>query len=1281
MNFSNYKFTLDMHTAQSQVSLPVVLNDTARKFYISLSDGGKSYHIADGCLALIRINRPTGTYVEHFCSIEDNTNIVYDLSQFENTAIIPGVHDCEVTLYGLDDKEITTARFTMVVSERVVNSDDIEIKDENWTMLDEIGKEEARRQAWESARKKAETQRDDAEKERVAAEKERETNTAIAIEAANAVAAELLRKAEDGEFNGKDGKDGVDGKDGADGKDGVNGKDGKDGTSVTITDIKESSVDGGNNVISFSDGNKLNIKNGSTGSPGTGGGGGIDADQLNAAVEEALQEAKESGEFDGEKGDKGDHGSGGKPVTTYGAKGDGKTDDTAAFKSALAENRIVFVPGGTYKLTSGITIGDNCCLELAQDAVLNFTNTTGNCITLGMLSNLKGNHATIKVPYEFSGNVLYAYSNTHTNDDINAVPPFTKWDPQWKSGRYVTDVNICKADSRGFHYAVEPEDCKGTAVYISADNTTGYLTFMWGVHYSGLRIAGAFAHGIYCKNIDNGWLHEMRIDAFIDACEIGVQLENCSQVYVSAAIQPRRAYSIDEVYAPYAKHGIKLVNSKNVDLSGSRVWDWENEDKASTTANEKMTLWSPDNEYQSYAMYGDCTGAILNDFVYHTKGDTRKRIYTDNDHNLETVTIIQEPIDRWFKVIGGEAYFNSGIQNVKLLREDALDQFIHIDAVKSYTDVLQHATEADDTTIFNGIGYQIGKRFVSLGSGTDLTDSVYYMTTGFIKIQRGQTLYGKDLTLDDTAKGYAGIVYYNANHERFGSLTAATALKNDGYWTANYQSTGTSFSIQFPAGETLKNLAYVRLVFPMTCVGKDPTMAIDEEMFATYEGFLSDNIKVKGENVIGDIGVETPDWVATKELISGGAVLLPQQSINFTSSSVYSGVSFTINTGLKYDIYWNGEHYRCIAFEQSNGEQFLGNADLQSVASIKENPDSNKNAPFLFFGSNDKTFMLTKNTSDKETVTLKVEMGAEYKYNKMPPEYLPDGVVKSVNGKTPDGNGNVTIEAGGGSANIDVTAEVGQTIVVEEVDASGKPTKWKAAEYQPRTHYQGVVEIYNATLTGLTESEVLMEGFFMQAGETYHVTWNGVEYTCVCIEVPDAGGTCYIGNGVYFGLGDTGEPFCILYGTEDGVNFFALAVSGDGIDEATVVIKGTGYIPIPQQYLGNAFPYCINLSIEYDDNGSMKTVTCAETVSLLEAIYQSGRPLVAQYQEIDESNAATYLCKYPLASAMTRPSHYAGTIFSFSSPIVQQTSGGGYITPSFALFPNADGTYSVESYH
>ena len=146
MNSSKYRFTLDMHMAQSQVSLPIVLNDTARQFYISLSDGGKIYHIADGCLAVVRIGRPTGTYIEQFCPIEDNTNIVYDFALNTNTAIIEGLHKCEVTLYGPDGGVVTTARFTMVVDARVVNSDNIIVTDASWTMIDNIAVEEAKRQ-------------------------------------------------------------------------------------------------------------------------------------------------------------------------------------------------------------------------------------------------------------------------------------------------------------------------------------------------------------------------------------------------------------------------------------------------------------------------------------------------------------------------------------------------------------------------------------------------------------------------------------------------------------------------------------------------------------------------------------------------------------------------------------------------------------------------------------------------------------------------------------------------------------------------------------------------------------------------------------------------------------------------------------------------------------------------------------------------------------------------------------------------------------------------------
>jgi hypothetical protein len=679
-------------------------------------------------------------------------------------------------------------------------------------------------------------------------------------------------------------------------------------------------------------------------------------------------------------------------VTDYGAKGDGVADDTEAFRNALKNARVLLVPGGTYNLSAGLAIGDNCCVELSQDTVLNFTQTTGNCITLGMLSALKGNHATIKVPYAFSGHVLHAYSNDHTSAEQQNVPPWSKWDPQWKSGRYVSDVNICKEDYRGFHYAVNPDECKGAAVYISADSTAGTLTYMWGVRYSGLRIAGAFAYGIHAQNFDGGWLHEMRIDAFIDACETGVCLEDCSQTYISAIIQPRRAYTEAKEYVPYAKNGIKLVRSKNTDLSGSRVWDW----------NGTHTLWTQHNEYQHVAMYGDCSGTILNDYTYHSQGDTRKRIYTDNDYNLETVTIIQEPIDRWFKLIDGEPYYSDGIANRRLLDEGALDTLLTVDWVKDFADVLETATD-ENGDVFNDIGYQIGKRFTSLGTGTTLTDSVYYMTTGFIQIPLGSTIYGKSLNFDDTAKTYAGIVYYNDKRERVANIGIGNIVKGSQYYADNYTRTSDGFSVRIPASVTLKNMnvTYIRVVFPMTCVGENPMMSIDEPIEYTVEGFLADGVKVKGENVIGTPGQITPDWVATKKLEGGDVIYIPQQTL---TGGVWQNLQMSLQPGFVYDVTLNGEVYACEASENGRGA-ILGN---NSSLTLNDYPFC-----IMWAGGTATSGMFFKDSSISSPVTLKVTDHADYVYDKMPEGYLPDSVVKSVNGAKPDADGNVEVEGGG----------------------------------------------------------------------------------------------------------------------------------------------------------------------------------------------------------------------------------------------------------------------------
>lgn len=72
---------------------------------------------------------------------------------------------------------------------------------------------------------------------------------------------------EDGR-NGRDGYTPVKGVDYFDGKDGKNGADGRNGTSVTITKISESTDSGGSNLVAFSNGKTLTIKNGKDGKDG-----------------------------------------------------------------------------------------------------------------------------------------------------------------------------------------------------------------------------------------------------------------------------------------------------------------------------------------------------------------------------------------------------------------------------------------------------------------------------------------------------------------------------------------------------------------------------------------------------------------------------------------------------------------------------------------------------------------------------------------------------------------------------------------------------------------------------------------------------------------------------------------------------------------------------------------------------------------------------------------------------------------------------------------------------
>ena len=514
----------------------------------------------------------------------------------------------------------------------------------------------------------------------------------------------------------------------------------------------------------------------------------------------------------------------------YGAKGDGSTDDTAAFQSALENNRVVFVPGGTYKLSGELVIRDNCQLELAQDVVLNFTNTSGNCITMNRSAFLKGNHATVFVPYAFTGRVINVDTSVHTN--TKDVLPFTHWDPQWKTARYLTDLNVCKANSYGLHESLSGES-NGTAVYVYA-NGSATSTFIWGMNFSGLRIAGAFEYGL--RAISTGYNHEMRVEAFMDAVKIGVSLEDCNNAYISATVQPRKANN----GTTYATHGIQLIRCQNTDLSGSRVWDW----------NAENSLWSYDksNVNQHIAMYGDCMGTILNDYNYHYLpsgfDDLRELIHTDTPANFDSLIILQEPFTRWFRHVDKEPYFNNGDELKRLVLKEETDALFDTQLVKHFDDKLASATDASGA-IFNGVGYKKGGYWQT--DGTTFVDSPYHTCTGFIKCEAGKRLYVKGMSFNE-GNDLCRIVLYDSNYNKVIHVNRANLITNaSSYFLNNYTETEDGFFIDV----VRETAVYLTISVYTSTVSNNPMAAVNEEIKYGHEGYLADGVKVKYENVEG----------------------------------------------------------------------------------------------------------------------------------------------------------------------------------------------------------------------------------------------------------------------------------------------------------------------------------------------------------------------------------------------------------------------------------------------
>jgi hypothetical protein len=115
---SVYQFILDLHTTQSQVSLPVTAGDTGRTLLISFSDGGRLYPLGDVDFTVYIKNTDTQETVEGEISKvrDDGLTIEYEFDR--DTCPTEGVYIVEILLHR-GERRIATPKFTLEAAAKI----------------------------------------------------------------------------------------------------------------------------------------------------------------------------------------------------------------------------------------------------------------------------------------------------------------------------------------------------------------------------------------------------------------------------------------------------------------------------------------------------------------------------------------------------------------------------------------------------------------------------------------------------------------------------------------------------------------------------------------------------------------------------------------------------------------------------------------------------------------------------------------------------------------------------------------------------------------------------------------------------------------------------------------------------------------------------------------------------------------------------------------------------------------------------------------------------------
>lgn len=122
MVFTDYRFSLDTHEINSQITLTCKKGETGRCLFITITEEGKVYNIGADCHAVFTATKPDGKVIFNDCEISGNV-ICYKMTPQTATAV--GLMDCEIRLYGPDNLLIISPYFNIHVYPPVYDDGDI----------------------------------------------------------------------------------------------------------------------------------------------------------------------------------------------------------------------------------------------------------------------------------------------------------------------------------------------------------------------------------------------------------------------------------------------------------------------------------------------------------------------------------------------------------------------------------------------------------------------------------------------------------------------------------------------------------------------------------------------------------------------------------------------------------------------------------------------------------------------------------------------------------------------------------------------------------------------------------------------------------------------------------------------------------------------------------------------------------------------------------------------------------------------------------------------------